>query len=227
MNTSWFGVVVGQGLAQRDHRTVSSAPWGVVLRPPSFPWLESLRRPCRCDSDAHNLGSDIYLSRGRHCMHAPLVGATQERFRYAVQADFVVTRIRPLPSSIVKKARIMDGPKEDLSDDRRGRVKQAENKEGRVKNRHTNQRPRTCAGHVQRSRSDSAVVRSPPPDPRGFHSPTRGRRVAAFRRVQLPARARRPVMTSLSKRQLPLALSSSAANQHVTSLPPMWIVNMW
>lgn len=136
----------------------------------------------------------------------------------------------PYPSFAIidcQEARIMDGPKEDLSDDPRGRVKQAENKEGRVKNRHTNQRPRTCAGHVQRSRSDSAVVRSPPPDPRGFHSPTRGRRVAAFRRVQLPARARRPVMTSLSKRQLPLALSSSAANQHVTSLPPMWIVNMW
>lgn len=103
-----------------------------------------------------------------------------------------------------------------------------EDKEGRVKNRHeTNQRPRTCAGHVQRSRPDSAVAWSPPPDPRGLHSPTRGRRVAAFRRVQLPARARRPVMTSLSKRQLPLALSSSAGNQHVTSLPPMWIVNLW
>lgn len=44
-------------------------------------------------------------------MHAPLVGATQERFRYAVQADFVVTRIRPLPSSIVKRRVSWTDPK--------------------------------------------------------------------------------------------------------------------
>jgi hypothetical protein len=133
----------------------------------------------------------------------------------------------PYPSFAIidcQEARIMDGPKEDLSDDPRGRVKQAENKEGRVKNRHTNQRPRTCAGHVQRSRPDSAVARSPPPDPRGLHSPTRGRRVAAFRRVQLPARARRPVMTNLPFQKA--AAPRSAGNQHVTSLPPMWIVNL-
>jgi hypothetical protein len=108
MNTSWFGVVVGQGLAQRDHRTVSSAPWGVVLRPPSFPWLESLRRPCRCDSDAHNLGSDI----SRLTSHEDATRVNnQERFRYAVQADFVVTdRIRPLPS-IVKRRVSWTDPK--------------------------------------------------------------------------------------------------------------------
>lgn len=113
MNTSWFGVVVGQGFAQRDQQNRLLGALGGCPSPtqPSFPWLESLRRPCRCDSDAHNLGSDIYLSRGRHCMHAPLVGATQERFRYAVQADFVVTRIRPLPSSIVKRRVSWTDPK--------------------------------------------------------------------------------------------------------------------
>lgn len=74
MNTSWFGVVVGQGLAQRDqqqNRLLGALGGCPSPTQPSFPWLESLRRPCRCDSDAHNLASDIYLSRGRHCMRPP------------------------------------------------------------------------------------------------------------------------------------------------------------
>lgn len=95
-----------------------------------------------------------------------------------------------------------------------------------MKNRHeTNQRPRTCAGHVQRSRPDSAVARSPARRRQIPAASTRRLVDAGSRRFD--ASNCRPAMTSLSKRQLPLALSSSAGNQHVTSLPPMWIVNLW
>lgn len=110
MNTSWFGVVVGQGLAQRDQQNRLLGALGGCPSPtqPSFPWLESLRRPCRCDSDAHNLGSDI----SRLTSHEDATRVNnQERFRYAVQADFVVTRIRPLPSSIVKRRVSWTDPK--------------------------------------------------------------------------------------------------------------------
>lgn len=120
MNTSWFGVVVGQGFAQRDqqNRLLGALGAGGCPSPtqPSFPWLESLRRPCRCDSDAHNLASDIYLSRGRHTGTIPLRSAG--RFCRDPYPSFAIIDCQ--------EARIMDGPKEDLSDDRRGRVKQAE-----------------------------------------------------------------------------------------------------
>jgi len=79
--------------------------------------------------------------------------------------------------------------------------KAMEIKEGRGKNRHTNQGPRTCAGHVQRSRpgfGDRSVAAATSgtgrqAGPRGPRPPRRlvDARVAAFLRVvPLPARSR-------------------------------------